>query len=446
MPAEVKTKSSRIIEIEALTIATDLLPEVNTEDLISKHGEEVQMVSDLPPQMVDLGSHAFLGGMYQAYAEHRPFTISPEMIWLLIQQGISMHLYRSVGSVLKFYPELIEKRELEVRRSQSNFEKSDWEEIISSFIDHMDTYLDNVFLDQFRINFSESSQDERTVGDLMIMDAMRPYFEYIVVSFVCGIPSVELRGTSGDWDKILEKLSYFRKFDLDWWFDKIEPVLEQIRSSVNGNSSTEFWMNMFKVHTKKEYGQPKIIDGWIMKFYPFDEKGQRILDKGLQGLSVEDIFKKLPSELKSIPFTLKFENAWEQTMTEKKLAFKAGFVGLSQEPSTMRLCPEMGWFVGMDTEVTRLEPPYQMLGGDSREYFSLEDFPSELLSGEEFGQLILHFKREIKYPEEITALKVNTLMLNGVLPEGMLEDLKSKFKSSTVKVMLNYDYTGIFNE
>lgn len=30
--------------------------------------------------------------MYQAYADHRPFVLSPDMIWLLISQGFARHI------------------------------------------------------------------------------------------------------------------------------------------------------------------------------------------------------------------------------------------------------------------------------------------------------------------------------------------------------------------
>ena len=32
---------------------------------------------------------------------------------------------------------------------------------------------------------------------------------------------------------------------------------------------------MFKYHSKKRYGAPKIIDGWIVKFFPYDKDGRR---------------------------------------------------------------------------------------------------------------------------------------------------------------------------
>ena len=37
------------------------------------------------------------------------------------------------------------------------------------------------------------------------MEAMKPYFEFIVMYIVCGIPEITLEGTPEDWEKVLDK-------------------------------------------------------------------------------------------------------------------------------------------------------------------------------------------------------------------------------------------------
>ena len=44
--------------------------------------------SEAPDSLVSYGYNSFFNGMYQAYADHRPFILSPDMIWLLISQGL----------------------------------------------------------------------------------------------------------------------------------------------------------------------------------------------------------------------------------------------------------------------------------------------------------------------------------------------------------------------
>ena len=37
--------------------------------------------SESPDSLVSFGPNSFFNGMYQAYADHRPFVLSPDMIW-----------------------------------------------------------------------------------------------------------------------------------------------------------------------------------------------------------------------------------------------------------------------------------------------------------------------------------------------------------------------------
>lgn len=48
--------------------------------------------SDASDSLVNFGYHPFFNGMYKAYADHLPFVISPDMIWLLISQGFARHV------------------------------------------------------------------------------------------------------------------------------------------------------------------------------------------------------------------------------------------------------------------------------------------------------------------------------------------------------------------
>src|ERR1700748_1749334 len=48
--------------------------------------------SKITDSLVTRGYHSFFEGMYAAYADHRPFTLSPDMMWLLISQGFANHV------------------------------------------------------------------------------------------------------------------------------------------------------------------------------------------------------------------------------------------------------------------------------------------------------------------------------------------------------------------
>jgi len=41
-----------------------------------------------------------------------------------------------------------------------------------------------------------------------------------------------------------EKANYLRDFDLSWWIDAIDPVLDKFIDAMNGEIDTDFWRNI----------------------------------------------------------------------------------------------------------------------------------------------------------------------------------------------------------
>ena len=53
--------------------------------------------------LVTCDYHSFFNGMYQAYSQHRPFVLSPDMIWLLICQGFAQHVNNNSDDLRKYF-------------------------------------------------------------------------------------------------------------------------------------------------------------------------------------------------------------------------------------------------------------------------------------------------------------------------------------------------------
>ncbi|MEM6380308.1 MAG: DUF4419 domain-containing protein [Bacteroidota bacterium] len=437
---QVQQKSVVKIQVEDIPLATKPLQSITTELLIQKFNSKTISHSHLPEKLIDFGQHAFLAGMYQAYADHRPFTISPEMIWLLIQQGISVHFHHNQSSITKFFPELLERQTLMVRKPLLSNKTEEWRAVIEGFKPQMESYLGKEFISQFTGHFSESTADEITTSDLMIMDAMQPYFEYIVRMIICGIPIIQLEGKSSDWEKLLQKVIYFKQFDLAWWLEKIEPIILKIKAAAGGAVDVDFWRNMFKIHTKESYGRPKVIDGWITRFYPYDKRGNRILEKELEGLSIDRIFEYLPAELKIIPFKLELIDDDENVVKVISMSYSAGFIGLSQDEESLNLRPEIGWLLGKAIKHQPKPLDYESSWPESRQYFSLETFPVELLADITYDELELNYKNEIHVPENITEIKASFLMLNGKISPKEKALLKKKFEGHEVRLVINQEW------
>lgn len=46
----------------------------------------------------------------------------------------------------------------------------------------------------------------------------------------CGLPKVKLLGTLDDWVKLKEATLRLKEFELDWWIDRLVPVLDKLIS------------------------------------------------------------------------------------------------------------------------------------------------------------------------------------------------------------------------
>jgi hypothetical protein len=59
--------------------------------------------SQIPDSLVTIGYHSFFYGMYYAYADHHPFVLSPDMIWLIISQGFARHVNNNPEQLRKHF-------------------------------------------------------------------------------------------------------------------------------------------------------------------------------------------------------------------------------------------------------------------------------------------------------------------------------------------------------
>lgn len=278
------------------------------------------------------GNHPFFSAMYLAYVDHRPFELSPEALWLLICQGFSHHVNYNAEELRSMFVDFEGKRPLYVYANDLSLDdpESPWEKYFPQFTEQIAAYTGRELIDVLTADFTTSTPASRTASQITAMESMKYYFDYSVV--ICGIPQVILHGTPEDWQSIVDRVKVLRKYQLDWWVDEMLPVLEKIVRASNGEVDKKFWRNMFKYYYGEGWGcsSPRVVDGWIVKFYPYDCFGVRQDLKEFGDL--DDI---LPPEMSSVP--LDFRGI--------PLTLWAGFVGVAQNSETMALRPEIGWFI-----------------------------------------------------------------------------------------------------
>ena len=334
-----------IIDIEKLKAPDSVLPTVGYDKIISEMMyemgvEKAQTVARnrYSQPLVQL-PHPFFDGMHQAYADHRPFVLSPDAVWLLICQGFSYHVNFNAEALRHLFVDFEGKKTLIVVSNGIRLDNpnSPWERYFPEFTKQIAKCVGDSLVNTLTCNFSTSTVVTRTASQITIMSAMQEYFSYKMFE-ICGIPQVILEGTPEDWHTIVERTEYLRKYQLDWWVDELLPVLRKIEKAANGEVDTKFWRGMYKQHDLKHEmcGDPYFLaDGWIVKFYPYNDYKLR---NDLKGIC--DGAADLPSEIVSVPLEFTDPNGQKTDLT-----LWTGFVGLTQDTTTFALRPEIGWFI-----------------------------------------------------------------------------------------------------
>lgn len=304
---------------------------IRDEKLVSHNDCKTPMVS-MP--------HPFFDGMHTAYAEHRPFVISPDAVWLLICQGFTRHVDSHTEQLRKKFVDFQGKKILQIQTNSQDIRNCPWAKYVPEFTRQIGQYVGKELAEVLACNFSTSSDVTRLASQITIMASMKHYFSYSMVE-ICGIPTVVLEGTPQDWQKVLDKARALRKYDLAWWIDEIEPILQKIVKASEGEVDRQFWKGMFKQHNLEHSicGDPYVMaDGWIVKFYPYIMENGKIVRSNLR--HIIDFGDKIPMELVWAPVSYT-----DIAGTTTDISLQAGFVGLSQDSVTMALRPEIGWFV-----------------------------------------------------------------------------------------------------
>lgn len=445
-------QKSITINVETLTRPASLLPTTSYQSILESlilsdknltryslkdadPGYNMVAKSNISQKMVNIGYHPFFEGMYDAYADHRPFTLSPDMIWLLICQGFSNHVNNNSEMLRHLFVNFEGKSTLVVVNNKINLDNpnSPWQEVFPEFSKQISAYTGKELTQTLTADFSTTTPVSRVTSQITLMDAMKSYFNFIVISIGCGIPKVTLEGSTQDWEKVLAKTEALRKYQLDWWVDKMEPPLKEIIKASKGAVNKPFWQDMFKYHSKKECGAPTIVDGWIVKFFPYNKNGKR---NNLDSISLRG---SLPNEVVKVDLEYKAADG-KGNFTSTPLELWAGFMGISQNDKTFSLKPEIGWMIRKQDKTNNPEVIARLKrqAAASGDIFgggimiSAKTVPPELLEIGPIHQLEIDFIDSIQIPEKMSAIKIDKFKMTGAISQEGINRIAKLFPKSTL--------------
>lgn len=375
--------------------------------------------------LVTYGSHSFISGMREAYWHHRPITLSPDMIWVLIAQGFSHHVNANAEALRDRMVDFEGKKELTCVCDVEFIEQIDWEKTVDSFSIKIAENTKGNIAEIIKADFSTTTQVERIASEITLMSAVKDYFVLTAAMIGCGIPYVVLEGTPEDWQRVYDKAMQLRDYDLEWWIDELEPVLRQIVASSKGDINKRFWRNMFRVHTQEAYGSPECLDGWMAKFFPYNRYEERL---PLDTLYLNNI-DRLPDEMVKVDARVFNMMTGEDTPVE----LWAGFVGLAQNNKNYMLTPKLGWMV----RVKDVGNEVQKLKKENEDGYSLHFVQNLPVALRQFDtipirELEIDFREKPYFPEWFWDLNIKQLRVKGKISEKERRNLLQHFDDVTL--------------
>lgn len=341
-----------IVDADKVEINNDRYPETEPlKFLETVLGGPVESCSDYTGKVLDMSNFAnsLVAGANVAYDRHYPFYLSPDIMWLTLTQGLAIHINENAESLRKHFVNHEGKALIHIERD--NFVRcspeNPWEEVFPEFSMKIKQYIGEKTHSLIVADFSTTDIKARAASEITLMDAMQSYFEY-GMSTCCGIPKFEISGTLEDWQSMRDKVGEWAKWDLEWWTESVQHVLDNIILAFEGDADQEWFQYFFKETGGS--GGP-FIDGWINWLFPYFKRRKGYSRNsyvgklgGFCGAKTGDF----PASVAKAPFW------WNYFGNRYDYQFVGGIMGIEQRDD-MTLCPRVGWAVMEDPTVDKKE-------------------------------------------------------------------------------------------
>ena len=371
-------------------------------------------------------SDVLFGCFLQCYAEHRPIVISPDMIWLVINQQLAKHIANNAEKFRSLIVSHEGKLEITIESDTDILtENTDWSKILEGFYSQIDSKtLDSIAKD-FVADFSTTGADERIASVVTLMKGVESYFKYTVHHLICGIPSVTLTGTPEDWKKLLKKCDILKKFGLSTWYQWINPILTEFIRAAEGHPHLAFWKNTVQSGRDEDFSlgggcipDSHVVDGWCVALFLYDEDDEI--------LSFTKAYKdaSMANEITRVNFN--YEREYPDGNKETfPMELWSGMVGVSEDKKTYALTPQIGWFVRKSDEQAESIDRLRQANEQNALNLEVDEVPAELNSLETIKSLALQFRGEVSIPDWLLTKNIQYLEIQGKVSDNERERLEA---------------------
>jgi hypothetical protein len=300
-------------------------------------------------------SNPLVGAIHLAFSRHLPLTLSPDAIWLTIVQGFSHHVNQ--------FPEALRGRLVTHQGQRDLVEQiNKWgpKELaaaVSGFSRQIREATDPAIHDALICDFTTTTAEMRTASEVAIMDSYSHYFRYTIEMCVCGIPQITLTGSVDDWQRMRERIEIFESFGLDWWVQRLRPVLDQFVLAAAGEPDREFWQGMYKFRPRNGPYNASMVTGWVVDLFPYlGDASNRKRNHAFDDTGGQEVAAgAFPPGLCKVNVRLSLVDDDRRELTSMDLNLVAGLFGLQQLGTS--LAPVISWCLVDPTPPEKPERP-----------------------------------------------------------------------------------------
>ena len=389
----------------------DYKSDVNTVDEIASQSKIIANSFGDRQIVGKYGYNPFFFGLCEAYANHRPVVLSPDVIWILISQGFANHINSNSRHFRNQIVDFDDRKELEIE-VVGEPEKTDWYNVFESFYSGLSQDVKDNLAETLLCDFSTSTNVDRLVSQATVMETVKSYYDFIVIYIICGIPSITLEGTVEDWERVKEKTLALEKYDLGWWTDRLVPILDEFIAASKGNADIAFWKEMVHITKPGTCGDPRVIDGWITDLYPYDRDGKR-----MNGDKITDT-DKLPGEISKVRIRTVYNNGLSSE-AGPDVEVWAGIFGLEQNEENFAIKPVTGWLARTFDSAAIEKSIFAKANTPDSFYgirIAVDSIPPVLKELGHIYKLDVSFNGKAFLPEWLSEIRIDRLVLRGDIP------------------------------
>lgn len=287
--------------------------------------------------------------LHTAFADHIPFSLSPDAIWYCIAHEIAVHINLNQDRYRGYFTTSDKKEAFEVRDDRLIYggPPEQWARSIPLIREPIQAKVPQATVELFLPKFTTSTENSELAILILFLNILINYYD-INWSSLCGIPAVRLEGEASDWKTIVNHAELAsREFTgLHRYFADLLPVLREIAGVAAGDEPDPvFWCSIYK-YMSRSGGSG--INGWITALiaHQKDKVGKFLLRRRFDWRALAEGHdttlessldaNSLPGHISTVPFK------WHHLENTYNMMFVSGFMSMEYDGF---LNPRLGYGV-----------------------------------------------------------------------------------------------------